>query len=417
MKGKEMGKNRRRLTTKETKKAPKLNNQEAVRTSASPVKDNTIAIATQATEDASSIHQKPQASSSSSHIDKSTKPTQSDSPHDWFWEHWRTALLWVVSTILATIISNIWNAPQPILMLLRAQPILILIIVSTLVILTAASIIVPKAKHTKFSKTKGDGSSKIDSLLHWVVTVGIRTAFPIVSFLLFILLLLIVLIRPQWCYQTPFCPGPQSIPATVSQGVHDNNLDMYVTTVQSMAYLLPLNPAQYKNNRLPDDVGALRIDTKSDSSLYRVVIGVHNLRTHGASLLIERVALVVQNKQDVPYPLNLWSAPSTGDYNSVPYRVIYTGQPVGSILPASYIASHPTTMQLAPGEGLQLDIQILSQVPSYVTFQVQVTYFQPGDAKSSPPLLAPFPIRVVFSDASNWHLYQLRNKHLQLLLQ
>jgi hypothetical protein len=68
-------------------------------------------------------------------------------------------------------------------------------------------------------------------------------------------------------------------------------------------------------------------------------------------------------------------------------------------------------VQLAPGEGDSLDIELTSRVPMDLQFAVQVTYRVITDSQVH-TLTLPQVFEVVFlSPSASWRLYQLQNGH------
>lgn len=224
----------------------------------------------------------------------------------------------------------------------------------------------------------------------------------------------VALIRPPWC-PTILCPPAKAV--TNPNGVHDANLDVYLIAIQSAAYVIPGSPGQYTLNHLPGSIGALRTDGKAldgsagsvQSTPYRVALGVHSLQgSHG--IVIEQTALLVRQALPLTHPFDVWVTGESRNYNNNIYQVIYRGQEAQATLPANYMLpdSH---VQLAPGEGDSLDIELTSRVPMDLQFAVQVTYRVITDSQVH-TLVLPQVFEVVFlSPSASWRLYQLQNGH------
>lgn len=245
-----------------------------------------------------------------------------------------------------------------------------------------------------------------------VIATGMSTA----SFVISSTLLVIVLIRPAWCPNS-LCFFPQ-IPA---YGPHDANLEVDFTAIQSPTYVLVNTPSTYslgsKNLPKSDDqrsVGAIRIDERKLSSPYLIAFNVHNLRSAGFSMIIEQVALVVEELPSIPHPLNVWSQPPSVVYQSGNlFRVTYAGQDVHTVLPATYIPQPGGQMQLKPLETDSLLLQITPHliVATALRFSLQITYhianelrrytFNPG-----------YVFEVIFAKVSNWNTYHLQDGQL-----
>jgi len=245
-----------------------------------------------------------------------------------------------------------------------------------------------------------------------VVATGMSTA----SFVISSTLLVIVLIRPAWCPNT-LCFFPQ----ISTYGPHDTNLEVDFTAIQSPSYVLENAPSMYslssKNLPRSDDqksIGAIRIDVRKLSSPYLVAFNIHNLRSVGFSMIIEQVALVVEQLPSIPHPLNVWSQPPSLVYQSGNlFSVTYGGQDVHAVLPATYVPLPGEHMQLKPVETDSLLMRIIPHViaATALRFSLQITYrfanesrrytFNPG-----------YVFEVVFAKTPNWNTYHLQDGQL-----
>ncbi len=228
------------------------------------------------------------------------------------------------------------------------------------------------------------------------------------STVLFISLLGTVLVRPSWC-PPAICPAPA--PITNPNGVHDANLEVFYTAVQSSAWEIPGDPAQYslQQNNLPRQIGVLPIDEPFKP--YRAVIGVHNLRRGvNDAILIEQVSVLIDRVDAPPAPLDVWMAQSDIDYHSNPVQATYRGEPAGVMLYAFSTTTPPTQVHLTEGESDEIDVQMTSSQAAHVQFRVQVVY----RLTSQPDLHAltlSRPFEVILSKAADWHIYQLQDGH------
>ena len=148
---------------------------------------------------------------------------------------------------------------------------------------------------------------------------------------LFLILLLLILIRPPGC-PLAICPAPERVLVTHPQSIHDENLEMYLAAIQSPAYLIPNDPATYTSSSLPMEIGAQRIDTQAVDA-YQIVINVQNLHPiSGFGITIDQVVLTVVEATLAPYEVNVWSAEEKWYYHNNIYRVTYKGQAKGAKL-------------------------------------------------------------------------------------
>jgi hypothetical protein len=234
----------------------------------------------------------------------------------------------------------------------------------------------------------------------------LAAAIPVGGYVLFALLLVLVVTRPTWC-PTAFCPAPQVLPNP--NGANDGTVEVYTTDVETTAYVIPGNPAQYSLGDLPNGVAAERIDQQGTP--YRVVISVHSLKQSGYDILIERVELLIIAVPATPNPLAVYiRGPSTTRGPNL-YQVRYHGEDAGQVLVADYTTvplGHP---QLVAGETDTLAIELSSSVRVDMRYRVRVTYRVVNDSAEH-SLTVPGGFEVVFSDDTNWHPYHLQNGHL-----
>ncbi|HEX6819988.1 MAG TPA: hypothetical protein VF120_16555 [Ktedonobacterales bacterium] len=235
----------------------------------------------------------------------------------------------------------------------------------------------------------------------------LATAVSALSALLFISLLVTVVVRPSWC-PSEICPAPVLV--TNPLGVHDADLEVFPTAVQSTTFAIPSDPASYSlaQNNLPRNTGALRSDETYPP--YRVVVGVHSLqRGANDSLTIEQIAAVIDAVSTPDVPLNVWNAGADVDYTSDPYQAMYRGEPAGASLIAFSTHTPPTHVLLREGESDEIDLQVTAKQPVVLQFHVELTYNLNGGDFAQHTLSLPQQYKVVFSDSSNWHVYQLQN--------
>lgn len=247
----------------------------------------------------------------------------------------------------------------------------------------------------------------------WVIATGMSTT----SFALSSILLLIVLIRPAWCPNT-LCLASQPL----IYGPHDANLEVDFTAIQSPAYVLTNDPMRYslssKNLPTSDDqksIAAIRTDVQETSSPYLVALNIHNLRSQGFSMLLEEVALVVEQTPSIPHPLNvLVQPPSVGYEGGNLYKVIYRGEEVDAVLPAVYAHLPGGFAQLKP---LETDSLLLQVVPRLVAatdlrFSIKITYRFANESRRY-TFTPPYVFEVIFANASNWNPYRLQGGRLE----
>jgi hypothetical protein len=204
------------------------------------------------------------------------------------------------------------------------------------------------------------------------------------------------------------CPAPQLV--VNPHGIHDANLEFYFTAFQSTYYEIPGDPTQYSLNNPPESIGAQRLDEQAPPP-YRVVLGVHSLQQGRFGILIQQVALLVVAVPRMPNPLQVWDAGAPLTYQSDPFQVTYHGEQAGAQLPATLVSLPGGHVQLTPGEADTLDIQVDSQRDVDLQFRMQLTY-RVFNETAYHTLTLPNLFEVVFSTASNWHLFQFQGGQL-----
>lgn len=231
----------------------------------------------------------------------------------------------------------------------------------------------------------------------------LRHRRPIISALIVLVLVvsLIPFIPFPACIGT-FCRSPQH--STSQQSGAAQAFSLSLVDVVSPSFVLPGNPQHYTaSNTPPNSTGAVLI-AKNTSSYYKIIVDVRNLRTTGSDILIDYVALKIQQIPAVPRPLRVWTHGVATTYITYPYPVTYKGQTPGQLL----YAAPPQNVILKDGEDNQISIQISSAVTAYLQFQVLVAY-QITTSTTTTVLTLPRTFQVVFSDASNWQPYVLQN--------
>jgi hypothetical protein len=225
-----------------------------------------------------------------------------------------------------------------------------------------------------------------------------------------VILASMVLIRPSWCPEV-LCPQPP--------GPHDANLEAGFTALQSSDYVIAGDPAAYSLSHLPasnsvDAVPAAPVDGAAtlDSTPYRLVLRVHSLQRGGVGMVLEAVTIQVLQPQPVPNPLRVWHKGQPLVYQVNPYEAVYTGQASGGQVTAAYSGTvRIGRVQLAPGESDELSIGIHASQPVSLSFQVWLTY-RIANEDGLRTLKLPYLLTIAFSDALNWHTYQLRGGRL-----
>jgi hypothetical protein len=236
----------------------------------------------------------------------------------------------------------------------------------------------------------------------------VATAVSSTSVLLFVSLLGTVVLRPSWC-PTSICPPSPYFPG----GVNDGTLEVFYTATQSTQFVIPGDSAQYAlgANNLPQATGASRSDVpRTDPRFkpYRAVIGVRSLqRDTAAGLIIEQVVVVVDAVSAPATPLNVWSPGPPNDYSSNPYIASYRGEGAGARLVASSGHTPPTHTELRAGESDAIDVELTAQSPAAISFHLEVRYDVIGGAPLRTLAFTKHEFTLVFSDAANWHIYQL----------
>jgi hypothetical protein len=303
----------------------------------------------------------------------------------------------------------------PLLNLAREHRVASPIIGAVLVLLFVAAMIIPL-----FPKPKPkDENERSQGSTGWPIRPWvIATAMSTTSFFISTILLLVVLIRPVWCPST-LCLT--LAPAPLIYGPHDANLEVDFTAIQSPAYVLTKNPAQYSlsSNNLPTSndrtsIGAVLIDAQKTSSPYIIALTIHNLRNTGYTMIIEEVALVVKQTPSTPEPLNVLAQPPSLLYQSGNlYNVDYQGQRVNAVLPATYVHLPGGYVQLRPIETDSLYLQVTPRLVTAIDlrFSVQITYRIANEARRY-SFTPPYVFEVVFAKAWNWHPYQLQDGRL-----
>ena len=191
-------------------------------------------------------------------------------------------------------------------------------------------------------------------------------------------------------------------------GANDGTLDIYLLAIQSTAFEIPDKTNSYSLQNLPDTIGAVRHD-KLEPIPYGIVLGIHNLRRVRPILIINKVALIIDKKDSLPHPLNIWyKGLSNPVYLTNIYKVFYNGEAPKEILSARYTTFSGGGITLNSNEADQLNIQINSSKLIDLSFHIQISY-RIADKSIVHTLVLPQSFKAVFSDRWNWHEYSIKN--------
>jgi hypothetical protein len=289
--------------------------------------------------------------------------------------------------------------PPPILDVVHQHPTISIATIGFLIIITFLAWF--KSRETP-SQDDGGGSKRYTP--QYIRGLIIATTVSTSSSILCLVLLAVILIQPPWC-PTFLCPAPKII--LNQHGVHDNNLEVYFQTIQSSSYQIPGDPEQYKLVDLPKGISAQRIDERGELP-YRVILGIHSLQQGRFGIIIEQVVLVVKQKTAMPSPLRVWTEGEPRDYRNNLFQALYRGEEAGARLLVVYLSRPDGHVQLIPGESDELGVQVMSRVTADLHFQVQIIYRVVNESQDQ-VITLPNEFEVIFSNASNWYPYHLKN--------
>src|SRR6266567_1399335 len=143
-----------------------------------------------------------------------------------------------------------------------------LIIASLLILFTLIAMVIPCSQNENITSIALNSGHQHRQ---WFIA----TSLSIAGLVLLSGLLIVTLIRPTWC-SPPFCPGTTYVASIHADSVHDNNLEVYPSALESSTFVLEGEPTQYTAHDLPQqDIAA--VDLGSKGSFSRVVLGVHSL--------------------------------------------------------------------------------------------------------------------------------------------
>ena len=209
--------------------------------------------------------------------------------------------------------------------------------------------------------------------------------------------------------QAQFSQKPQR--GTLPQSAQDQNLLVQFLGTQQSAINLPSDPAKLSPSHLPkQEVPALCIDQQKQPSVFRITVGISNLRRDQYTLLIQQVQLVVEQITPIPRPLYalVQNLPVLSSYNL--YRATYMGQNSNTSIHAKYDNPPYDYVFLTLNETDKLSIQVASSVEVFLSFRVAITYRVANEGQTR-TLTLPNIFQVIFTDKSNWHLYQVQDEH------
>jgi hypothetical protein len=315
---------------------------------------------------------------------------------------WSTFVAWIAALVFAGIIDillglNTLPKSIPLVELVQSNAVGAVGFCLAFVTITVVAFFVLRANDNSQPSHQNDPASP----LRWLRIV-LPTIISTTSFALFAALLATVLLRPSWC-PPALCPAPSIVYAPNS--IHDNNLEMYLTDLQTGYYAIPGNPSQYNATNAPHSIGVVRVD-KAAAQSYRVIFTLHSVRRSGYDIIIEQIAVHIQDVPITPQPLNVWNRGSP-QYLNYPFVANYAGQAPGVTVPATFDTPVPSILELASGEADTVGLQIAATSRADVRFSISVQYRIANEATISPPVTLPGTFEVIFTDGSNWHQYTL----------
>ena len=313
---------------------------------------------------------------------------------------WNGLVASIASLAFAGIISillGLNSLPQsiPLVALVHSDPVWAVGICLAFVTITVFSFLLIRSTGNPQPSRQNDRPS-LPRLPH----VAFPTIISTTSFALFASLLATVLLRPSWC-PAALCP-PSSI-IYAQNSVHDSNLEMYYTDLQTDYHAIPGNPAQYNSTNAPHSIGVVRVDKEATQS-YRVIFTLHSVRRSGYDIIIDQIAVNIQDVPITPQSLNVWYRGSP-QYLNYPFVANFTGQTAGAMIPATFDTPVPTILELASGEADTVGLQITTTSLADVRFSINVRYRIADESTISAPLTLPGIFEVIFTDGSNWHLF------------
>lgn len=309
----------------------------------------------------------------------------------------KRVLLFVAHAIIVAFIAAVLSvglglasisSSAPILVLLKTHPPLGITLIAILLAVIILSPLLPADDDSRAASSRQEMSRLMSA-----------TAISIVSALLLLSLGSVILIQPSWC-PTTVCPiyfDPH--------GVHDDNLEAVFSAVQSSAFAISGDPTRYTVETAPQTMPAVRID--EPFAPYRVVIKVNNRQRGGTyPIIIEQVAVVIDQIEPLSNSLNVWIRGSQLDYHVEPYRATINRAAPGTVFPAVYAPLPGSHVQLQPGGADELDIQVLSTQTGVVQFHIQVTYRIANEAVEH-TLTLPNRFQAAFGNGSNWRAFTI----------
>jgi hypothetical protein len=201
-------------------------------------------------------------------------------------------------------------------------------------------------------------------------------------------------------------------------GPHDASLEVRLTAIQASDFLIPADPAAYSLAHLPptSSQAATAVVAPHTGAAapapYRVVLAMRNLRSSGADMFIETVALRVLSAQRIPQPLRVWGRPAPLDYRVNSFVARYAGQAAGESIMASYAGAVPGGhVQLSPQESDELTIDVSSAVDALVRYRIETSY-RLGDQPDAQRFVLPLTFSAIFREEVYWVRYTLTDGRL-----
>lgn len=250
-----------------------------------------------------------------------------------------------------------------------------------------------------------------------------RSLLVSLAILLVLMFLLLPLLSRPLCFLTVCHSSQQPSRQLSSQNegeVHDQNLAVQFIGTQQNTFVFPSDPSGLNSNQLlllKQGVPALCIYQPKQQvpTVFRIAIGISNLRRDQYVLLIEQIQIIVEQITSIPHPLYalMQNLPTLSNYNL--YRGTYTGGDTNVPILTTYDYPPYSYVFLTLHETDRISIQITSLVEVFLSFRIAITYRVANEGQTH-TLTLPTLFHIIFSDKSNLHLYQkLRDGHLTQL--
>ena len=228
-----------------------------------------------------------------------------------------------------------------------------------------------------------------------------------VSVLSFLMIIIFLLLSSAYIFNSDFLSKNIHQGLSDQNTIEDANLLVHLLTTQSPAWEILRQPiTTHTPTLLLTPIGAVRTDEKPYNP-FSIILEIQREPQQHFIIFVEHIHLIIQDVPPGPQQLSVgFDHGEHVNYVSNLFQAFYEGEQSGGEPVEAEYQDQPETVVLAPNEySDKIKIQVFSLQQADIQFRIQLVYrLSPSSEELS--LLLPHTFEVIFSDGSNWHVYE-----------